>query len=200
MPKVKITDAAGLVQESGSGFECNSVATLKGNVRGHGELNSLGAKKFQSFTGTLADTNAAAITYADGDVLVELGTLNVEAPAGHVTATKILIEKVTVIVTTVSANAISAMVSLSATSGTATNAAVSSGTEVVGAGATYILGSKGSPGTEADIDLAAAGVTVHEPNIAVAVAKKQIYMAATSTAGDALTAGRFTVLVEYTVF
>ena len=200
MPKVKITDSTGLVQESGSGFERTGVSTLKGDIRGHGELNSLGAKKFQSFTGTLASTDAATTTYSDGDVLVELGTLNVEAPGGHVTATKILIEKVSVIVTTAAGNAISGMVSLSATSGTATNAAVSSGTEVVGAGATYVLGNKNSPGTEADVDLNSAGVTVHAPNIDVAVAKKYVYMAATTAASSAITSGRFTVLVEYTVF
>ena len=58
-----------------SGFSVNST----------GQLISMGTRKIQSFAGTLASTDAASTAYADGDCLVELGTLNVDAPDGLVT-------------------------------------------------------------------------------------------------------------------
>ena len=61
------------------------------SVNSTGQLVSLGTRKIQSFAGTLASTNAASTAYADGDCLVELGTLNVDAPDGLVTPSKIFI-------------------------------------------------------------------------------------------------------------
>ena len=50
------------------------------SVNSTGQLVSMGTRKIQSFAGTLASTNAATTAYGDGDVLVELGALDVTAP------------------------------------------------------------------------------------------------------------------------
>ena len=43
------------------------------SVNSTGQLISLGTRKIQTFAVSLADTNAADTTYADNDVLVEIG-------------------------------------------------------------------------------------------------------------------------------
>ena len=116
--------ATGVVTETG--FSVNST----------GQLVSMGTRKIQSFVGTLASTNAATTAYGDGDVLVELGALNTDAPDGLVTPTKFFIQRALICITTAAGQTLVGGLSLSATSGTATNSAVSSGTEIVGAGVT----------------------------------------------------------------
>ncbi|HAW74468.1 MAG TPA: hypothetical protein DCW74_01895, partial [Alteromonas australica] len=106
------------------------------SVNATGQLVSMGTRKIQSFAGSLAGTNAASTAYADGDVLVELGTLNTDAPDGLVTPTKFFIHRALIGITTAAGQTLVGSLQLSATSGTATNAAVSSGTEIVGAGVT----------------------------------------------------------------
>ena len=86
------------------------------------------------FAGTLASTDAATTAYGDGDVLVELGTLNTDLPGNLVTGSKFFIHRALIGITTAAGQTLVGGLSLSATSGTATNAAVSSGTEIVGAG------------------------------------------------------------------
>ena len=49
------------------------------SVNSTGQLISLGARKIQTFVGTLAGTDTST-AYADGDVLVELGELNTDHP------------------------------------------------------------------------------------------------------------------------
>ena len=117
-----------------------------------------------------------------------------------VAATKIIIEKVYINVTTASANAVSGEITVSATSGTATNAAVDTHTEIVGTGATYSnqIGGDSSV-TEADINLAAAGVTFAHPGITVANTLKNVYLGATTALNADATAGRGNVVIEYTV-
>jgi len=92
--------------------------------------------------------------------------------------------------------------SLSATSGTAANAAVATPTEIFGAGATQ-LSPEGytlaTTATEADIDLDAAGIQFASPNIVVASTLKNLYLCTTTTLNADATAGRFTVHLEYTV-
>ena len=105
------------------------------SVNSTGQLVSMGTRKIQSFVGTLASTNAAATAYADNDCLVELGTLNVDAPDGLVTPSKIFIHRALIGITTAAGQTLAGNLALSSTSGTATNAAVS-GTEIVGAGVT----------------------------------------------------------------
>ena len=95
-------------------------------------------KKIQTFVGSLAATDTAS-AYSDGDVLVELGTLNSDHPDELVTATKFFIHKAVVGITTACGQTLAGSLQLSATSGTATNAAVSSGTEIVGAGVAWLF-------------------------------------------------------------
>ena len=99
------------------------------SVNATGQLISLGTRKIQTFVGTLAGTDTAS-AYADGDVLVELGTLNTDAPDALVTPTKFFIHKAVIGITTACGQTLVGSLQLSATSGTATNSAVSSGTEI----------------------------------------------------------------------
>jgi len=167
---------------------------------------TLGTKKFQVFAGSLADTNGGTTQYADNDILVELGTLDTTIDAtnlGIVAATKIFIDKVKILVTTASGETLIGNLQLSATSGTATNSAVSSGTEIVGAGAALIDPqiSAAPSVTEIDINFNSAGVHVFDPNITVASSLVNLYACTTTTLNSNTSQqGRFTVMVEYTVF
>ena len=200
------TTYSGPVRSEG-GFNVINKATDTGvitetgfSVNSTGQLISLGTRKVQTFVGTLAGTDTGT-AYADGDVLVELGTLNTDVPDGLVTATKIFIHKATVLVTTISGPTLVGGLSLSATSGTATNAAVSSGTEIVGAGVASINPriSATDSVTEVDLDFDAAAFHVFAPNISAAVASKHLYAFATTTLNGDVTAGRFTVELDYSV-
>ena len=176
------------------------------SVNSTGQLISMGTRKIQTFAISLADTNAASVTYADNDVLVELGELNTDHPDDLVTASKFFIHKVVLGITTAAASDANSLANLqlSATSGTATNAAISSGTEIVGAGVASFNPriSATDSVTEVDIDLDATAGTFHvfEPNISAAIASKNLYLGAGSTCDTALTAFRGTLEIEYSVY
>ena len=176
------------------------------SVNSTGQLISLGTRKIQTFAISLASTNAAGTTYADDDVLVELGELNTDHPDALVTATKFFIHKVVLGVTTAAASDANSLANLqlSATSGTATNSGISSGTEIVGAGVASFNPriSATDSVTEVDIDLDATAGTYHvfAPNISAAIASKYLYMGAGSTCDTALTAFRGTLEIEYSVY
>jgi hypothetical protein len=176
------------------------------NINSTGQLVSLGTRKIQTFAISLADTNAAATTYADNDVLVELGELNTDHPDALVTASKFFIHKVVLGITTAAASDANSLANLqlSATSGTATNSGIASGTEIVGAGVASFNPriSATDAVTEIDIDLDATAGTYHvfEPNITAAIASKNLYLGAGSTCDTALTAFRGTLEIEYSVF
>jgi hypothetical protein len=118
-------------------------------------------------------------------VLVELGTLDITNNSGYTAVSKILIEKVTIIVTDVSATALVGSLQLSTTIGTATNSPVAAGTEIIGFNATYL---DTFSGAEADINFATLTVIQYVPRSSVA--------STTALNADATT-GRFTVVVEY---
>tara|TARA_Y100001938_G_scaffold41765_1_gene57542 strand:- start:735 stop:1355 length:621 start_codon:yes stop_codon:yes gene_type:complete len=188
---VNKADATGTFTETG--FSVNST----------GQLISLGTRKIQTFAGTLAGTDTST-AYADGDVLVELGTLNTDHPDDLVTATKFFIHKAVVGITTAAGQTLVGSLQLSATSGTATNAAVSSGTEIVGAGVTAFSPTLSAALSITEIDInfnnSAGNFHVFEPNVTAAIASKHLYAAATTTLNADATAGRFTVELEYSVF
>ena len=69
------------------------------SINSTGQLISLGSRKIQTFVGTLAGTDTSS-AYADGDVLVELGTLNTDHPDALVTASKFFIHKAVIGITT----------------------------------------------------------------------------------------------------
>ena len=91
---------------SKSGFKVINESSTTGaitetgfSVNATGQLVSMGTRKIQSFAGTLAGTDNST-AYADGDVLVELGTLNTDAPDGLVTPTKFFIHRALIGITT----------------------------------------------------------------------------------------------------
>ena len=176
------------------------------SVNSTGQLISMGTRKIQTFAISLADTNAADTTYADDDVLVELGALNTDHPDALVTASKFFIHKVVIGITTAAASDANSIANLqlSATSGTATNTAISSGTEIVGAGVASFNPSISATDsvTEIDIDLDATAGTFHvfEPNINAAIASKNLYLCAGDACDTALTAFRATLEIEYSVY
>ena len=174
------------------------------SVNSTGQLVSMGTRKIQSFVGTLASTDAASTAYGDGDVLVELGALNTDAPDGLVTPSKFFIHKALIGITTAAGQTLVGGLSLSATSGTATNAAVSSGTEIVGAGVASFNPriSATDSVTEVDINFnnTAGNYHVFAPNITAAIASKNLYAFATTAVNADITAGRFTVELEYSVY
>ena len=173
------------------------------SVNSTGQLISLGSRKIQTFVGSLADTDTST-AYADEDVLVELGTLNTDAPDGLVTPSKFFIHKAVIGITTAAGQTLAGSLQLSATSGTATNAAVSSGTEIVGAGVTAFDTevSAAASVTEIDINFNATAGNFHvfEPNVSAAIASKYLYVATTTTLNADASAGRFTVELEYSVY
>jgi hypothetical protein len=191
-----INEASGTGAVTQTGFSVNST----------GQLISLGTRKIQTFAVSLASTNAASVTYGDNDVLVELGQLNSDHPDALVTASKFFIHKVVLGVTTAAASDANSLANLqlSATSGTATNTAISSGTEIVGAGVASFNPriSATDSVTEVDIDLDATAGTYHvfEPNISAAIASNVLYMCAGDACDTALTAFRGTLEIEYSVF
>ena len=176
------------------------------SVNSTGQLISMGTRKIQTFAVSLADTNAADTTYADDDVLVELCALNTDHPDALVTASKFFIHKVVIGITTAAASDANSIanLNLSATSGTATNTAISSGTEIVGAGVASFNPriSATDSVTEVDIDLDATAGNFHvfTPNISAAIASKNLYLCAGDACDTALTAFRATLEIEYSVY
>ena len=87
--------------------------------------NAIGNKKFMNFGASLAATNGGTTTYGANDILVEIGSLDTTSTtyANGIAPTKILVEKVVVIVQTKSHDTHVGTIVASATSGTATNAA-----------------------------------------------------------------------------
>ena len=174
------------------------------NINSTGQLCALGTRKFQSFAGTLASTNAATTAYGDGDVLVELGTLNTDAPDDLVTPSKFFIHRALIGITTAAGETLVGGLSLSATSGTATNSAVSSGTEIVGAGVTSFNEQLSATQSITEIDVnfndTAGNYHIFVPNVTAAIASKNLYAFSTTAVNADITAGRFTVELEYSVF
>ena len=174
------------------------------NINSTGQLCALGTRKFQSFAGTLASTNAATTAYGDGDVLVELGTLNTDAPDDLVTPTKFFIHRALIGITTAAGETLVGGLSLSATSGTATNSAVSSGTEIVGAGVTSFNEQLSATQSITEIDVnynnTAGNYHIFVPNVTAAIASKYLYAFSTTAVNADITAGRFTVELEYSVY
>tara|TARA_Y100000593_G_scaffold82014_1_gene153768 strand:+ start:1061 stop:1684 length:624 start_codon:yes stop_codon:yes gene_type:complete len=174
------------------------------NINSTGQLCALGTRKFQSFAGTLASTNAATTAYGDGDVLVELGTLNTDAPDDLVTPSKFFIHRALIGITTAAGQTLVGGLSLSATSGTSTNSAVSSGTEIVGAGVTSFNEQLSATQSITEIDVnynnTAGNYHIFVPNVTAAIASKYLYAFSTTAVNADITAGRFTVELEYSVY
>ena len=174
-------------------------------------LVSFGSRKVQTFAGSLAGTEAGVL-YANGDCLVELGTLDTSLPSGFTAATRFYIHKAIVFIKTPAGTAVSGNLTLSAATGTLTNAAVT-GTEIVGEGviAFSSLDSAAVPAAgaatlgpnadEIDIDLNGAANSYHvfAPNVVADINNTHLYLIATTGLNADATAGRYTVELEYSV-
>ena len=177
---------------------------LASKVEAVGASHALGCKKFVSFTGSLANIDDES-TYTADDCLVELGELDMSIPGEHVAASKFIVDKAILNVTTAAGVTLVGNLQVSATAGTASNGALDTATEIVGAGATYYDGqvSADLSVAEVDLNLNAAGVTLVTPFQDYDAAKKHLYFCTTtalSTANAATAkAGRFTLHLEYTV-
>jgi hypothetical protein len=184
-------DSTGIITETG--FSVNST----------GQLISMGTRKIQSFAGTFAATDTGT-AYADNDVLVELGTLNTDHPDDLVTASKFFIHRALIGITTAAGQTLIGSLQLSATSGTTTNTAVSSGTEIVGAGVTSFNEQLSATQSITEVDInfnnTAGNYHIFVPNVTAAIASKYLYAAATTTLNADASAGRFTVELEYSVY
>jgi hypothetical protein len=177
--------------------------TFGTGITGTGLIHSFGTRKIQTFVGSLAATDTST-AYADGDVLVELGALDTSAPSSIVTPSKFFIHRALIGITTAAGETLVGGLSLSATSGTATNSAVSSGTEIVGAGVTSFNEQLSATQSITEVDVnfnnTAGNYHIFVPNITAAIASKNLYAFATTTLNADATAGRFTVELEYSVF
>jgi hypothetical protein len=188
----------------GDGIDVTGTGTFSDSITGTGLLHSFGTRKIQTFVGSLAATDAAS-AYADGDCLVELGTLDTSTPSGIITPTKFFIHRAVVFITTVAGPTLVGGLALNPTSGIATNAAVvSSGTEIVGAGVASFNPriSATDAVTEIDVNYGATAGLYHifNPNVNAAIASKYLYAFTTTTLNADASAGRFTVELEYSVY
>lgn len=181
--------------------------TMTGALNAQNATNYLGIHKFQGFVGTLAATNGGTTQYADNDILVEIGDLDATLPttfANSTAPTHFLIEKVLIKTQVASSATHVGNIQASATSGTATNAAVTSGTEIVGAGAAAIdpFISAAPSVTEIDINLnnSAGAIHVFTPNITLPIATNSLYLCTTTTINsNNFQAGRYAVTVQYSL-
>ena len=118
-----------------------------------------------------------------------------------VTPSKIFIHRALIGITTAAGQTLAGNLALSSTSGTATNASVS-GTEIVGAGVTSFNEQLSATQSITEIDInfndTAGNYHIFVPN--VTVANVNLYARATTTVNADVTAGRFTVELEYSVF
>ncbi len=176
--------------------------TFGTGITGTGLVHSFGTRKIQTFVGSLADTDTSS-AYADGDVLVELGALDTSSPSSIVTPSKFFIHRALIGITTAAGQTLAGNLALSSTSGTATNAAVS-GTEIVGAGVTSFNEQLSATQSITEIDInfnnTAGNYHIFVPNVTAAVANVHLYARATTTVNADITAGRFTVELEYSVY
>jgi hypothetical protein len=171
-----------------------------------GSVAGAGARKLASFGVSLAATNGAALAYTDQDCLVELGALDTTVADGMQTATHFLITGVYYNPTVDCGETLSASILCSSDSGIATNSEVTNREEIFGA--TPANGHyKTAEGlwanlsiTEVDLDLNGTTIQIARPWTTHAVAKKNIYLAATSALNADATAGRGNCIIEYIVF
>ena len=197
------TTTNGSLQTDG-GLSVVKKAVIGGSLYANAGLNWFGCKKFQSFIGTLANIGSGDPAFADGDVLVELGTLESFMPIGYVAATKFFIDKVVIGITTPAGQTLVANIQLSATSGTAANSPILAGTVIVGAAVnafdTKTSATSGVTAININMNAGAGSFHVFEPNISAPIGSKYLYLV-TKTALEAdATAGRFTVIMEYSTY
>ena len=165
-----------------------------------------GTKKVLSFGGSTEEglLDSATTAFSSNDIIKSAGALDVSVPAGHNAPLKIIIDRVVFCCTVAAGTTMVGNIFVGTTADEAINAAVTSGTEIVGAGATQ-LSPEGyalaTTATEADLDFNSAGITFCTPGIVLPVATKYVYVCTHTAINHATNfdAGRYNVQIEYTV-
>ena len=147
---------------------------IKDNIIYRNPVSMEGPKRqFSVINQSLTDIDGSSTTFADNDVLLELGSLNIhEATSDYPLAQQILIKDVVIMVHQGAGTTLSGHIDLSSTTGIAMNTAISGNTEIVGHGATYVSQTLETVGTEADINLNSVGITSLHPNIVISDTQK----------------------------
>ncbi len=176
------------------------------NVSNDGFSELGGTKKVLSFGATTKESilDSATTAYSSNDIIHYGGALDVTVPDGHNSPLKIVIDRVVFCCNIAAGTTMVGNIFVGTTADEAVNAAVTSGTEVVGAGATQ-LSPEGyalaTTATEADLNFNSAGVTYCTPGIILPVATKHVYVCTHTAINHATNfdAGRYNVQIEYTV-
>ena len=169
-----------------------------------GNAVSIGSRKFQQFSVSLANTNGGSTTYTDNDCLVELGQLDTTGVNGLVAGTQIFIHKVVVLTKTPAGVTLVGNLALSGASGTATNVGLTAPAEICGADVTSFSPhtSADASVTEIDIDLNQTAGLYHvfTPNIVAGLGLKNLYLRTTTAlSNNTAQAGRYSIEIEYSI-
>ena len=165
-----------------------------------------GTKKVMSFGATTEERilDSATTAYSSNDIIHYAGALDVTVPGGHNQPLKIVIDRVVFCCNVAAGTTMVGNIFVGTTADEAVNAAVTSGTEIVGDGASMVApdGSGATTGyTEADLNFNSAGLTYAAPGIVLPVATKYVYVCTETALNHATNynAGRYNVQIEYTV-
>ena len=176
------------------------------NVAGDGFNELGGTKKVLSFGASTEEAilGSATTAFASNDIIHYAGALDVTVPAGHNDPLKIIIDRAVFCCTVAAGTTMVGNIFVGTTADEAINAAVTSGTEIFGAGASMVApdGTGGTTGyTEADLDFNSAALTYATPSIVLPVATKYVYVCTHTAINHATNfdAGRYNVQIEYTV-
>jgi len=158
-------------------------------------------RQFSVINQSLTDIDGSSTSFADNDVLLELGSLNIhEATSDYPLAQQILIKDVVIMVHQGAGVSLSGHIDVSSTTGIAMNTAISGNTEIVGHGATYVSQTLETVGTEADINLNSVGITSVCPNIVITDTQQiYVYLVTTTTLSLQLLQGKISIFMEYYV-
>ena len=175
-------------------------------VAGDGFNELGGTKKVLSFGASTEEAflDSATTAFTADDIIHYAGALNVTVPAGHNDPLKIIIDRAVFCCTVAAGATMVGNIFIGTTADEAINAAVTSGTEVFGAGASMVApdGTGGTTGyTEADLNFNSAALTYAAPGIVLPVATKYVYVCTETAINHATNydAGRYNVQIEYTV-
>ena len=165
-----------------------------------------GTKKVLSFGGSTEEAllDSATTAFTADDIIKSAGALDVSVPPGHNAPLKIIIDRVLFCCTVAAGATMVGNIFVGTTASEAVNAAVTSGTEIFGAGASMIGpdGSGATTGyTEADLNFNSAAIVYATPGIVLPVATKYVYVCTETAINHATNfdAGRYNVQIEYTV-
>ena len=154
-------------------------------------------RQFSVINKSLEDIDGTLPAFAQDDVLLELGSLNIqEATHDYPLAQHILIKDVIIMVHERTGAALKAQIHVSSTTGITMNTAISGNTKIIGTGATAY----GWGGTPGDIDLDTVGITSVCPNKPITDTQQiYVYLVTRTTLSTHPAAGKISIFMEYYV-